>query len=306
VLECVVNISEGRRAEVLVGLARAAGPALLDVHADPDHNRSVFTIAGPDHQATEAAVRDLSRAAAAALTLEAHDGVHPRVGVIDVVPFVALAPTPTAVAVDAARAFARWIGEELAVPAFLYDGADPQARSLPTVRRDAFTHRAPDEGPPTPHPRLGAVAVGARPVLVAVNVELDEGDLDLARTVARTVRERDGGLPGVRALGLSLPSVGRVQVSMNLVALDATGLEGACTAVRDQTEAHGGHVHRVELVGLVPAAVLEVCSPDFLEWSGLSARETLEARAGGPSPGPAAGVGGAGAATRGAGRANRA
>jgi glutamate formiminotransferase len=306
VLECVVNISEGRRPDVLDGLARATGAALLDVHADPDHHRSVFTIAGSDRNATEAAVRDLARAVAATLTLDEHDGVHPRLGAIDVVPFVALAATSPAVAIDAARDFAEWIARELAVPAFLYDQADPQARSLPSVRRDAFTRRAPDAGPAMPHPRLGAVAVGARPILVAVNVELEEDDLELARAVAHAIRERDGGLPGVRALGLSLPSAGRVQVSMNLVAPELTGLEAACTTARAEVEARGGHVCRVELVGLVPAGVLDACSPAFLAWSALSARDTLEARADGPSPGPVGGVGGAADATPGAGPGNRA
>ncbi len=198
---------------------------------------------------------------------------------IDVVPFVALAPTPTSVAVDAARSFAAWIAAELAIPAFLYDLADPEHRPLPATRRDAFVARTPDAGPAAPNPRLGAVAVGARPVLVAVNVDLADDDLELARTVARELRERDGGLPGVRALGLALPSLGHVQVSMNLVDLDATGLEPALETARDRIEAAGGRVQRVELVGLVPAAVLAACSPELLAWSGLDASRTIEARA---------------------------
>jgi glutamate formiminotransferase len=200
--------------------------------------------------------------------------------VVDVVPFVALAPTPVRVSVDAARAFADWIGRELAVPSFLYDLADPRHRTLPAVRRDAFTRRASDFGPAAPHPRLGTSAVGARTALVAINVELDDANVDLARAVARQVRERDGGLAGVRALGLALPSLGRAQVSMNLVDLDSTGIEAACIAVRERVEALGGRVRRVELVGLVPAAALEPVSRAFLVWSGLSSTETVEARAG--------------------------
>jgi glutamate formiminotransferase / 5-formyltetrahydrofolate cyclo-ligase len=211
-----------------------------------------------------------------------------------VVPFVALGPTPTADAVDAAASYARWIADELGVPAFLYDDGDPEHRTLPSVRRDAFTGRAPDFGPDAPHPQLGATAVGARRVLVAVNVELEDDDLALARTVAHQVRERDGGLPGVRALGLALPSIGRVQVSLNLVDLDATGLEPALLAVRDAVDAAGGRVARVELVGLVPAAALSEASRGFLAWSGIGSDQTIEARA---ARAPATGVRRAGGAS---------
>ena len=150
-LECVVNISEGQTPEILSALARACGPALLDVHTDPDHHRSVFTLAALDPIETEAAARRLATAAAESLAINDHRGVHPRLGVVDVVPFVALDPTPIAVAIEAARAFAAWIGTELGIPAFLYDLADPEHRTLPTVRRDAFSARTPDAGPATPH-----------------------------------------------------------------------------------------------------------------------------------------------------------
>lgn len=292
-LECVINVSEGRRAEILDGLARACGPELLDVHTDPDHHRAVFTIAGPQPGATEAAARRLATAAASTLTLDEHDGVHPRLGVIDVVPFVALASTPPASAIQAARNFAGWVGTELEVPAFLYDLADPEQRTLPALRRDAFGARMPDAGPAAPHPRLGAVAVGARPVLVAVNLELADDNLELARAVARELRERDGGLPGVRALGLALPSLGHAQVSMNLVDLDATGLVPALETARDRIEAAGGRVRRVELVGLVPAAVLAASSPELLAWTGLDASRTIEARVATAAGGRAAWAGAA-------------
>jgi glutamate formiminotransferase len=296
VLECVVNISEGRRPAVIDRLARACGTELLDVHTDADHHRSVFTIASIDPAATEAAARRLATAAASALTLVDHDGVHPRLGVIDVVPFVALAPTPPSVAIDAARDFAGWIGTTLEVPAFLYDLADSERRTLPSVRRDAFGARRPDAGPAVPHPRLGAVAVGARPVLVAVNLELADDDVTLARTVAHRIRERDGGLVGVRALGLALPSVGHAQVSMNLVDLEATGIETACTEARDLVIAAGGQVLAVELVGLVPAATLGAASPAFLAWSGLGPDDTIEARVAAATAGRDAwAAGGAGA-----------
>jgi glutamate formiminotransferase len=291
VLECVVNVSEGRRVDAVDRLAAACGAALLDVHTDSDHHRSVFTLAAADPLVTQLGARQLTRAAADLLSLADHDGVHPRLGVVDVVPFVALGSTPAADAIDAAASYAAWIADELGVPAFLYDDADAEHRTLPSVRRDAFTARAPDFGPDGPHPRLGATAVGARRPLVAVNVELEDDDLALARRVAHQVRERDGGLPGVRALGLALPSVARVQVSMNLVDLDATGLEQALVAVRDAVDAAGGRVARVELVGLVPAVALDGASEAFLAWSGIGPDQTIEARAAAASGGRGAGGG---------------
>lgn len=276
-LECVPNVSEGRDRPVLDALTEACGPALLDRHVDPDHHRSVFTLAGPGSWDALTAVVDLATAVADHVDLRAHTGVHPRLGALDVVPFVAL-DAPLLQAIDAAYAFAAWVNTELAVPVFFYDGCADAHRSLPEVRRDAFTRIAPDLGIPEPHPRLGAVAVGARRPLVAVNCWLGSDDVARARAVAAAVRERDGGLPGVRALGLLLPSRGVAQVSMNLVDLERTGLEPACVAVRDLVEAVGDRVTRVELVGLVPAAELARCSPEFLAWTGLGPEVTIEGR----------------------------
>lgn len=277
-LECVPNVSEGRDTRALDAFAQACSASLLDLHVDPDHHRSVFTLAGPDDRDAEPAVRRLAGAVADRVDLTTHAGVHPRIGALDVVPFVALDGTSGGDAVDAAGAFASWVAEELALPVFLYGDADPQHRSLPDVRRDAFTRRQPDVGPPEPHPQLGAVAVGARPLLVAVNCELDKHDLALASSLARAVRERDGGLPGVRALGLELESVARVQVSMNLVDLAATGLQQACETVRSLARARGADVARVELVGLLPASELARCDDEFRAWSAISADQTIEAR----------------------------
>jgi glutamate formiminotransferase len=277
VLECVPNVSEGRDRAVIDDLARSCGPSLLDVHADADHHRSVFTLAGPGAADAAAAVRTLARAVVERLDLRTHEGVHPRVGVFDVVPFVAL-DEPAASAVDAARSFGRWIASELGVPVFLYGEADVDGRTLPDVRRDAFSQRAPDFGPPAPDPRTGATAVGARPPLVAVNCRLDRDDVALARSIAHEVRARDGGLPGVRALGFRLGSVGVAQVSMNVTDLDATGVEPACTAVRRAAEAAGATVVAVELVGLVPVAEYERWSEGFRAWTGLTADVTIGAR----------------------------
>ncbi|MFA5884860.1 MAG: glutamate formiminotransferase [Acidimicrobiia bacterium] len=271
------NVSEGRDLAVLDALSAASGRSLLDRHVDADHHRSVFTLAGPADVDALAAVRRLARAVAERLDLGEHTGVHPRIGALDVVPFVPLDASLTA-ATEAARSFAEWIVAELAVPVFFYDACARGNRSLPEVRRTAFTAAVPDLGPVDPHPRLGAVAVGAREPLVAVNCWLASDDLAVARSVAAAVRERDGGLPGVRALGLALPSRGVAQVSMNLVALHRTGVEEACTAVRERVEAAGARVGRVELVGLLPAAELARCSAQFLAWSGLGPDLTIEAR----------------------------
>ena len=285
-IECVINVSEGLRPEVVAAVGAAAGAVLLDVHADPDHNRSVFALGGPAQPVLPAAF-DLARVAVESIDLTGHLGVHPRLGAVDVVPFVPLEPDGMGEVVDLARGWAERAAGELGVPAFLYGAADPEGRSLPAVRREAFRGRRPDFGPDEPHPTAGAMAVGARPVLVALNCELApggsgddglEGDLAVARAVARAVRERDGGLPGVRALGFALASKGRAQVSMNLVDLAATGVEAACEAVRREAGQCGVEVAAVELVGLLPAAELERCSPEFLRWSGLPPDSTIEAR----------------------------
>jgi glutamate formiminotransferase len=281
VFECVVNISEGRRPDVVEAVAAAAGPALIDVHTDPDHHRSVFTLAGSAPEVTGAA-RALAGVAVGRIDVSTHAGVHPRLGAVDVVPFVPLdgrGSDALAAVGGIARAWGEAAAGELGVPVFLYGAADPEGRSLPDVRREAFRERRPDFGPEEPHPTAGAMAVGARPILVALNCELAPGgDVAVARAVARTVRERDGGLPGVRALGFALASKGRAQVSMNLVDLAATGVEAAVAAVRREAGRNGSDVAAVELVGLLPAAELERCSPEFREWSGLGPGSTIEAR----------------------------
>jgi glutamate formiminotransferase len=257
VLECVVNISEGRDLATLELIARNAGRELLDVHTDVDHHRSVLTIVG------EQATRAVAAAAVLSLDLRGHAGAHPRLGVVDVVPFVPLGSTTLDDAIGARDRFASWAGEELGVPCFCYG---PE-RSLPEVRRRAFHDLEPDVGPSTADPRTGAICVGARPVLVAYNLWLAAPDLELARTVAGQVRS-----PGaVRALGLQVG--GHVQVSMNLTDPLAVGpLE-----VYEQVAARAP-VARAELVGLAPRAVLDAIDPE--EWTrlDLTIERTIEAR----------------------------
>lgn len=297
-LECVINVAEGRRSAVIEAIATASGASLLDVHVDPDHHRSVFTLAGPGRLDARDAARRCATAAAERIDLRDHSGVHPRLGVIDVVPFVALAETTAQEAVDAAHSFAEWIVDALAVPVFFYGAADnsvarlrdevslsassqrnlDEYRTLPEVRRRAFRDLAPDVGPARGNERLGATAVGVRPVLVAINCELAVDDPALAKRIAGAVRERDGGLAGVRALGFRLDAVSRAQVSMNLVDLERTGVESACRRVRELARSAGTDVARVELVGLLPERELARCSNEFLSWSGLQPRQTIEAR----------------------------
>ena len=277
-LECVVNVSEGRDEEVLSRLALAAGSALLDVHRDPDHHRSVFTLAGPADVVAEAA-RALATATVARLDLRDHAGAHPRLGVLDVVPFVPYAPggpapEDLAEAVAQRDRFAQWLGEELGVPSFLY-GPLPggRNRTLPDIRRHAFGASpdglTPDRGPAQADPRHGATAVGARRVLVAYNVWVSS--VAVARRVAPLVRG-----PEVRALGLAVGS--RAQVSCNLADPDRYGPERLYDVVASLVAEAGGTVEGGELVGLIPEAVLAAVASDRRAELGLSEGATVESR----------------------------
>lgn len=255
-LECVVNVSEGRDRRAVAAIGAAAGGALLDVHTDPDHHRSVLTVVG------EEAPRAVAREAVARLDLRAHTGAHPRIGVVDVVPFVPLGGATPADAVAARDAFCAWAADELGLPCFAYG---PE-RTLPEVRRRAFVDLAPTTGPTAPHRTAGAVAVGARPLLVAYNLWLRSPDADLARAVARDLRS-----PTVRALGLRVGDA--VQVSMNLVDPAVTGPADVWDAVAARAE-----VARAELVGLVPEAVLAATPPERWAQLDLGPERTIEAR----------------------------
>jgi glutamate formiminotransferase len=264
--ECVVNLSEGRRADLLVELAGTGGPCVVDVHADAGHHRSVVTLAGPLDE-LERCVRRLAAAAVAWLDLSGHAGAHPRFGVLDVVPWVPftgwpLRPAPLGPAVGARDRFAAWAGDSLDLPCFLYG---PE-RSLPTLRRLAWHPLVPETGPHAPHPTAGSCAVGARSELVAYNLWLDRDDLPIARRIAAGLRG-----PGVRALGLRVGD--RVQVSCNLIEPSIVGPAAVFDAVAAQTA-----VARAELVGLLPARLLEGIPRH--RWRELDVEEarTIEAR----------------------------
>ncbi len=260
-LECVVNVSEGRDRTVHETLAAVCGDDLLDLHTDTDHHRAVFTLVGTH------APRRLAAAAVEHLDLRGHIGAHPRLGVVDVVPFVPLADATFADALAARDAFANWAAAELDLPCFYYG---PE-RSLPELRRGAFTTLSPDVGPTVPHPSAGACAVGARELLVAYNVWVDAPDLGAVRRVATAVRSAD-----VRTLGLAVGD--RFQVSCNLIAPLRTGPADVVAAVGEHGRGEKVTVTGCELVGLVPDAVLTAIEPDEWERLDLAPDRTIESR----------------------------
>ncbi len=257
-LECVVNVSEGRDEVVLGHLSEACSGSLLDVHFDGFHNRSVFTLCGVG---VEEDARRLSLAAAQLLDIRFHHGLHPRLGVVDVVPFVPLFGAAMEEAVAARDRYAAWFGRELNAPAFLYG---PEI-SLPEVRRTAFAGLSPTFGPERPHPRLGAVCVGARPLMVALNF-IVAGDLETAKSVSRRLRSS-----AVRTLTFDLG--GRYQVSMNLIEPVTVGPVEIYEAASVLVE-----IEEVELVGLVPAAALADRSALILARMGIDQTRTIEYR----------------------------
>lgn len=263
-LESVPNVSEGRDAAVVADLAAAFSTAahLLDVHSDADHHRSVFTLAGDDDGLVASLLAGIARAVEL-IDLREHDGIHPRVGAADVVPLVPLDGDMER-ARGAALALGRLVGDELGLPVFLY-GASGGGRRPAFFRRGGpgeLQRRvddgeiAPDFGPARLHPSAGAVLVGARPLLVAFNLELSEDDLGAACAVAAAVRASSGGMPGVQALGLRLPGSGRVQVSLNVIDVTAAPLADVVARVREEAEARGVTVVRGELVGLLPESAV--------------------------------------------------
>jgi glutamate formiminotransferase len=303
-VECVPNVSEGCRPEVVDEIVAAfAGPEVLvlDRSSDADHNRSVLTLAGPGPALVEAAVAG-AVACARLIDLTRHRGVHPRMGALDVLPFVPLgratslrgAADPDLDCAALALRAGRRIAEDAGVPVYLYGAAArrPERAALPAVRgrgfealrsaRRAAASRAaapaPDLGGPGPHPTAGATAVGARGVLVAYNVDLAGADLELAKRIAGAVRERDGGLPAVRAMGVALEGRGLVQVSMNLLDFRVTPPAVAFAAVAGLARRAGAQVVRSEVVGLVPAAALAGVDPAELRLDGFTPDLLLEQR----------------------------
>ena len=296
-VECVPNVSEGRRTEVVDEIVAAfAGAApevlVLDRSSDPDHNRTVVTLMGPGPALVEAAVAG-ARACARLIDLNAHRGVHPRMGALDVLPFVPFGAVtrlrgsddPELDCTDLGELAGRRIAEEAGVPVYLYGAAarHPGWTALPAVRGRGFEalragDHVPDFGGPGLHPTAGATAVGARELLIAFNVELAGADLDLARRIAAAVRERDGGLPAVRAMGVPLVERDLVQVSMNLLDWRVTPPAEAFGAVAALAERHGARVEASEVVGLAPAGAFDGVDPADLRLHGALDDLLLESR----------------------------
>ena len=255
-LECVVNVSEGANEAVLTALRDATAADLLDVHSDNDHNRSVFTLVGTN------APKLLTAAAVSHLSLPHHEGVHPRLGVVDVVPFVPLGDSAMDDAVRARDEFAHWAATELSIPCFLYG---PE-RTLPFIRKNAWSTLLPDVGPHEAHPTAGAICVGAREPLIAYNVWLEGVPLQRTREIASLVRTEH-----IRTLGLQ---VGRfTQVSVNLVSPTIANPVDVVDAVKQHNA-----VHHCELVGLLPEEILRAIPQDRWEELDLAEDRTIESR----------------------------
>ena len=289
-IECVPNVSEGRRLDIVNAIAAAIRAIpdvrLLDYSSDAAHNRSVFTFVG-DEAGLEAAVTALFDCALPAIDLRVHRGVHPRIGAVDVVPFVPLAGATMADCVRLARRVGQVIALRHGVPVYLYEEAarDPERRNLELIRRGEFeglpakmtmSGWAADFGPAAPHPTAGASAVGARKVLIAYNVNLATDRLDIGKKIASAVRQSGGGLPSVKAMAVPLEDRGIVQVSMNLMDFETTPIHRAFEAVKHEAAKHGVAVIESEIIGMVPSAALAAAAASYLQLAGFRASQVLE------------------------------
>ena len=286
-LEAVPNFSEGADPAVLdaIGAALSAHARLLDVHADADHHRSVFTLVGESDQLVEALLAGIA-CARERIDLRGHAGAHPRIGAADVVPIVPIRPEDASRARETALELARRVGEELGLPVFLYADLAPGRgpaffrRGGPEElqRRIDAGELAPDFGPARLDPSAGGVIVGSRPPLIAFNVDLVGADVETAKAIARIVRERDGGFAGVRALGLELPLAGHAQVSMNIEDWQASPPHVVVAAIEREAHARGAEIAGSELVGLLPAGAAAAAAGAALRLPGFDASRVLELR----------------------------
>ena len=291
-IECIPNFSEGRRQDVIDEIAAAVtrvdGVHLLDVQSDATHNRCVVTFVGHEGPIAEAAFRAIETAAAL-IDLNQHEGAHPRFGATDVVPFVPLRSDEMPVCVEVARVLARRVADELEIPAFLYEDAArvPEHRNLAVIRGKGFEEmrdvigsdpaKTPDEGEARVHATAGAVAIGARFPLIAFNVNLDSDDLDLAQRIAVEIRERDGGMKCVKAMGLLLED-GAVQVSMNLTDYRVTSMADVVGAIGERAAVAGVAIRESEVVGLLPEDALVRLAQSALYATGFTRAQVLEAQ----------------------------
>lgn len=290
-VECVPNISEGRRHEVIDAVVSAVrdveGVRLLNVQSDESHNRTVITFAGEEDAVARAAVALASRAVEL-IDMRAHSGEHPRLGAVDVIPFVPIAGTTMADCVALARRVGEEIWTRLRVPVYFYAAAAgaPHRVRLPDIRKGEFEGLAekmmqdgwaPDLGDRRPHPSAGAVVVGARAPLIAYNINLSTNDLAIARTIARRIRESSGGLPAVQAMGVRASS-GAAQVSINLLDTATTSMARVFEAVRHEAGEHGVDISESEIVGLVPLDALLDVARTHLRLREFERGQVLETR----------------------------
>jgi glutamate formiminotransferase / 5-formyltetrahydrofolate cyclo-ligase len=290
VIECIPNISEGRRADVVATIVEAVagtpGVTVLDVSSDAAHNRSVLTLAG-EAVPLQDAVLALVDHALRHIDLRQHSGEHPRLGAVDVVPFVPIEAVTMAECVELARATGAAIAERHGVPAYLYEEAatTPARRNLEDIRRGEFEglaakmqqpEWAPDFGPAAPHPSAGATVVGARMPLIAFNVNLATDRLDVAKKIAAGVRHSSGGLRFVKAMGVALGDRGIVQVSMNLTNYEKTPVFRVFEVVKREAARYGVTVLESEIVGLVPSAALVATAEWYLQLAGFTGEQVLE------------------------------
>jgi glutamate formiminotransferase len=290
IIECIPNVSEGRRADVVEAIAAAIravpGVRLLDHSSDVSHNRSVFTMAG-DAGPIKQAVLAMYARALPAIDLRTHSGEHPRLGAIDVVPFVPIEGVTMAACVSWAKDVADEVAARFGVPVYLYEeaAADPARRNLEDIRRGEFEGLAakmasqgwaPDFGPAAPHPSAGASVIGARMPLIAYNINLNTDRLDVAKKIAAAIRYSSGGFRYVKAAGFELKDRGIVQVSMNLTNYEKTPIFRVFEAVKREAERYGVSILESEIVGLVPSAALNAAAEFYLQIAGFNANQVLE------------------------------
>lgn len=288
-LECALNFSEGRREDIIRAIVAAAkGVRVLDVSSDKDHNRTVLTFVGSPEATADAAFQ-ISAKAVALIDMNQHHGAHPRMGAVDVIPFVPLGQTSMEEAIAVARQVGQRIGEELSIPVYLYEEAAtrPQRRNLADVRQGEYEGLAqklanpewkPDFGPDRPHPTAGATAVGARIYLVAYNVNLGTSDVRIAKAIARALRAKTGGLQNVKALGVMLQERNLAQVTMNIVDPFQTPLYRVLEMVRMEAARYGVPVVGSEIVGLVPLTVILETARYYLQLENFRDDQVLETR----------------------------
>jgi len=292
VIECVPNVSEGRRPEIVAAMADAirgvAGVRLLDHSSDASHNRSVFTLAG-DTSGVERAVLALFERAVADIDLRTHRGEHPRLGAVDVVPFVPIEGVTMADCVALAKKIGAEVAARFGVPVYLYEEAatNPARKNLEDIRRGEFEglaakmaapEWAPDFGPAAPHQTAGASVIGARMALIAYNINLATDRLDVAKKVAAAIRHSSGGFRYVKAAGFKLEDRGIVQVSMNLTNYEKTPIFRVFETVRREAARYGVAILESEIVGLVPAAALTAAAEFYLQIEGFKPDQVLENR----------------------------